>query len=341
MQKYRSIISGVLLVATLVVVTGCDLFKSPSCHSCEPGEVQAESPGDVLLTIDGRPAITKQKFEEFYELAAANAGPYGGPSKREIFGQIEAMAVLENQYATSGKDQTAEYKKELARAYDHARWGINTQLLAKELQEEIDVSEPALSKFYAEQIGKNQVFDRPPFLKSAESVTIQSVEFADKAAADAFVEKAKTNFTGEVAASGLVVKDLGVVSALSDEVDFAIRLKARTIKPGEVEVVQTTDKFYVINAGGKKAQYATFAEIKATPQVVEYLSQLKSQSELETVFMDRIEQYKKALTLVPNEEYFKADEEQRKVDQEQLMKMFEQKMKAQQEAPAASGVVAA
>ncbi len=334
MQKYRSIISGALLVATLVVVTGCDMFKPASCPSCKPDEVHAESPGDVLLTIDGRPAITKQKFEELYELAAANAGPYGGPSKREIFKQIEAMAVLENQYSTSGKDQTVEYKKELARAYDHARWGVNTQLLAKELQEEIDVSEAALSKLYAEQLGKNQAFDRPPFLKSAESVTIQSVEFADKAAADAFLEKAKTNFAGEVAASGLVVKDLGAVSALSEEVDFAIRLKARTIKPGEVEVVQAADKFYVIKAGGKKAQYATFAEIKAMPQVVEYLSQLKSESELESVFMDKIEQYKKSFTLVLDEEYFKADDEQRKVDQEKLMELFEQQMKAQQGAPA-------
>ncbi len=339
MQKYRSLISATLLVSTLVVLTGCDLFKPASCP---PGEEPAASPEDVLLSIDGKPAITKQKFEDFYELAAAQAGPYGGPSKQEVFKQIEAMTVLDHHYYSTGKDQTAEYKKELARAYDHARWGINTQMLAKEVQKEIDISESALSKFYAEQVGTNPAFDGPPVLKNAESINIQSVEFGNKTDAETFLATAKTDFAGEAATAGLAVKDLGAVSAQSQDIDFAIRRKSLTLKPGDVELVQSADKFFVVKAGSKlDAQYATFSEIKAMPDMLEKLGQFKQQAELEKAFMDRIEKLKKGLTLVPNEEYFKVDEEQRKAEQEQLMKMFEEQMKAQQTADKPSGAVPA
>ncbi len=342
MQKYRLMISSALLVSALVVLTGCDLFKPASCPSCKPAEEPVVDPADLLLSIGGKPAVTKQQFEEFYELAAANAGPYGGPSKRDVFKQLEAMAILDHQISSSGKDQTAEYKKDLARAYEHARWTINTQTIAKELQGEIDVSDSALSKFYTEQIGKNQAFDQPPFLKNTESIRIQAVEFADKAAAEEFLKKAKVNFAGEAVAGGLSINDLGAVSAQSEEVDFAIRIKAKSLKPGVVELVQSSDKTYVIKAGDKvEKQYATFSEIKAMPDIFEKFVDFKKQNELEPAFMERIEKYKKGLTLVSNDEYFTADDEQRKTEQEQLMKMFEQQMKAQQEGEQPAAVVAA
>ncbi len=348
MQKYRSFFNVALLVSALGILPGCDLFKPASCPTCKPVTEPPAKQEDVLLSINGKPAITKQKFEDFYDLAAAQAGPYGGPSKREVFKQIEAMAVLDNYFKTSGKEAEAEYQKELARAYDHARWGLNTQLLAKELQEKIDVSESALTKFYNEQIGANQAFDRPPFLKHPESISIKAVEFTDKKAANDFLAKAKKDFAGAAAEAGKSTKDLGPVSAQSQDVDFAIRLKAKSLKPGDVEVVQTGDTFTVIKGGNKvDAAYASFDEIKAMPQMLEMLGQFKKQSELEKAFMDRIEELKKGLSLSTSDEYFKADEEQRKAEQEQLMKLFEEQMKAQQEntkgdnAAQSSGAVAA
>lgn len=331
MKIYRGMITSAVLVLIVAVLTGCEWFKPVTCPTCKPQiEEQAAKPEDVLLTIDGRPALTKEGFEEFYQLVAASSGPYGAPAKNEVFKQVEAMVVLDHQMAASGKSKTEEYRKELARAYDHARWGLNTQMLAKELTDEIDVSEAALTKFYGEQVGKSP-FDKHPFVKGQDSIQIKSIEFPTKEAAEAFLEKAQKDFEGSAAAEGLTIKDEGKVSADSQNVDFAIRLKARTIKPGMVELAQSADKFYVIKAGPKEeAQYASFEEIKELPQMLEMLGQYKRQTELEPAFMKRIDEYKKGMKLAVDEEYFKTDEEERKAQEEQLMKLFQQQMQAQQ-----------
>lgn len=343
MQKYRNVTAGAALIATLIVLTGCDLFKKASCPTCKPQvEKAAIAAEDSLLSIDGTPVLSKESFEDFYQMSLANAGPYGAPSKADVFKQVEAMAILDYHMGASGKNQTAEFKKELQRAYDSARWAVNTQNLAKELQESIDVSDKALAQFYKEQVGTNQAFDRPPFIKNAESIQLDAVEFPTKEAAQEFAKKAKGNFAGTAAAGGLTVKNLGNVSAQSQDVDFAIRLKARTIKPGDVEVVQATDKFFVIKAGPKQeAQYASFEEVKAMPQMTEMLGQFKKQMELEPAFMKRIEEYKKGLDITKNDEYFKADEEARKAQEEELMKMIQEQMQAQQGAQPAKAAVAA
>ncbi len=194
MQKtlVRSLLSGALLVSSLVVLTGCDWFKPASCPTCAPiSEAALAKPDDVLLSIDGTPAITKQQFEDFYEVASANAGPYGALSKRDAFNTLVTMEVLNRKIVQDRKDQDPKYKKDFARAYNLARWGVNSQIIAEEIQAKIDTSDAAIEKFYNEQKGKNQAFDRPPFLKNPESISLQSVQFADKATAEAFLSKSK------------------------------------------------------------------------------------------------------------------------------------------------------
>ncbi len=346
MQKtlFRSVLNGALLVSTLAVLTGCDLFKQSSCPTCGPSSAaEAAKPEDILLSIDGTPAITKPQFEEFYEVASANAGPYGALSKKDAFETLKTMEILNRKISQQGKDQTPEYKKELARACNLARSGINSQILAKELQESIDTSDAAIESFYNQEKGKNQAFDRPPFLKSPESVSVQSVEFTDKKAAEEFLKKAKSDFAGSARAANLSVKDLGKVSAQSQNVDFAIRLKARTLAPNAVELVPSGDKkFFVIKAGVKSpSQYAEFSELKAMPQMKEMLAQFKKQVELEPAFLKRLEDYKKDFKLDENLTYFEEEAAKQKEEEDKLREIFAQKMKEQEEgSPAAASAPA-
>ena len=110
-------------------------------------------------------------------------------------------------------------------------------------------------------------------------------------------------------AANLSVKDLGKVSAQSQNVDFAIRLKARTLAPNAVELVPSGDKkFFVIKAGVKSpSQYAEFSELKAMPQMKEMLAQFKKQVELEPAFLKRVEDYKKDFKLDENLTYFEEE----------------------------------
>ncbi len=345
MQKtlVRSLLSGALLVSTLVVLTGCDFFKPASCPTCKPIDAAVTArPEDVLLTINGEPAIAKQQFEDFYEVASANAGPYGALSKQDAFNTLVTMEVLNRKIIKDGKDRDPAYKKDFARAYELARWGVNSQMLAKELQEKIDVSDESLEKFYNEQKGTNQAFARPPFIKSPESITIQSVQFADKPSAEGFLSKAKTDFTGAARTGNLAIKDHGKVTAQSQDIDFAIRLKARTLGPDTVELVQSGDKYFVIKSGRKApAVYAEFAELKAMPQMKDMLAQFKKQVELEPAFLQAVEDYKKEFKLVENLAYFEEEEAQRKTEEDQLREIFAQKMKGQQEAKKAANAAPA
>jgi len=347
MQKSlsRSLKSGALLVTALALLPGCDFLKKTPCPTCRPDSAAASAkPEDVLLTIDGTPAITKQQFEDFYEVASANAGPYGAPSEKDAFDTLVKMEILNRKIIQDGKDQTPEYRRDFGRAYDLARWGVNSQQLAKELQDKIDTSDAAVEKFYNEQKGNNQAFDRPPFLKNAESVTLQSVQFSDKAAADKFLAKAKSDFAGSAKAANLTIKDHGKVSAQSQNVDFALRLKAKSMAPNSVELVQSGDKYFVAKAGSKSAaSYADYKELAAMPQMKDMLGQFKKQVELESAFIKQIDEYKKGFTIVENLKYFDEKDAQRKVEEEQYKELIAQKLKEQgDKAPAKpAGVVAA
>lgn len=330
-----------LLVSSLALLTGCEWFKKSACPACEPcatvdvGALATASPEDVLLSIDGKPAITKQQFEDFYEVAKASAGPYGALPKKDAFNTLVTMEILNRKIIKDKKDQDPEYKKEFARAYNLARWGVNSQLLAKDIQCEIDVSDKAIEDFYMEQRGKNQAFDRPPFLKNPESVTMKSVQFSDKKAAEDFTGKAQkegVDFGAVARAANLAVKDLGKVSSQSQDVDFAVRLKARTIAPNSVELVTSGDTFFVVKAGDRMpAEYADYEEVKQAENMQGMLGQFKKQCELEPAFLKRIEEYKKEFSIVENEEFFKQEEAKRIAQEEEQKKMFAQVMKAQAE----------
>lgn len=337
-QKFfRPVLNVVLLTSALAALSACDWFKGSGCASCD-SHMESAAPGDVLLTIDGKPAITKAKLDDFFEAYMKNRpdAAYAAmdpQAKRNAFNELQVMEVMSAKIKKDGKDKSPEYKKAYQRAIDLAKYSVNAELLSKEVLDSIDTSDAGLETFYKDLRGKNPAFDNPPFLKQPAGIKIQSVQFSDKKSAEDFLAKAQkagANF-GELAkAIKKDVKNLGLVTSAS-KVDYSVKAKAKTLEPNAVDIVTTQgNQFMVIRGVGPRqdAQYAELAEIiAAQPMLKEQLANYKKNVEAQTEFMKRIEEWKKELNIVENTKFFEEEEARKKAELEEKFK----ELKAAQE----------
>ena len=328
----RSFVSCALLVSGLALLTGCgEWFKKSACPGCDTGALASAAPGDVLLSIDGKPAITKESFNEFFD-AYINSNPQAAaylaldPSaRRRAFQELEMKEVIKHDVIKKKKDQTPEYKKKFAQACDYALWAVNSELFRDDVLASIDSSDAGLEKFYNENKGKNPAFDVPPFQIAPEGIKMQSVQFSDQKSARDFLEKAQ-KAPGEFAALAKAikkdVKDLGLVT--TQEKDYSLKAKAKSMQPNAVDLIFTpaTGKYVVIKAVGQRQnpKYAEFAELKANPETKELLANTKKQTEFPQIVMARIEELKKELNAVENLSYFDEEEAKKKAELEAKMK---------------------
>lgn len=344
-QKFlRPALNVVLLTSALAMLSACDWFKGSGCETCDT-HVEAAAPGDVLLTIDGKPAITKASLNDFFEAYMKNRpdAAYAAmdpQAKRNAFNELEVMEVMAAKIKKDKKDQSPEYKKAYRRAMDLAAYSVNAEMLSKEVLDSIDTSDAALETFYKDLRGKNPAFDNPPFLKQPAGIKIQSVQFADKKSAEDFLAKAQkpgANF-GELAkAIKKDVKNLGLVTSAS-KVDYSVKAKAKTLEPNAVDIVTTQgNQFMVIRGVGprQEAQYADLSEvIAAQPMLKEQLANYKKNVEAQTEFMKRIEEWKKELNTVVNTKYFEEEEAKKKAELEEKFKELKAAQETEKEAAA-------
>ena len=194
----RSFMSCALLISGLALLTGCgDMFKKSACPGCDNEAISKAAPGDVLLSVDGKPAITKESFNEFFD-AYLSSNPQAAaylaldPSaRRRAFQELEMKELIKHDVIKKKKDQSPEYRKKYNQACDYALWAVNSELFRDEVLGSIDSSDAALEKFYEENKGKNPAFDVSPFQTSPEGIKMQSVQFGDQKAARDFLAKAQ------------------------------------------------------------------------------------------------------------------------------------------------------
>ena len=225
----RSFMSCALLVSGLALLTGCEWFKKGVCPTCEPTLAPA-SPEDILLSINGKPAITKESFNEFFD-AYISSNPQAAAylaldptARRRAFQELEMKELIkrkiEKDKAHWDEKKLKEYNKKFAQACDYALWAVNSEVFRDEILESIDTSDTALEKFYNENKGKNPAFDNPPFQITPEGIKMQAVQFSDQKSARDFLEKAKkapAEFVHLQKLSQKDVKDLGLVTTQSKD----------------------------------------------------------------------------------------------------------------------------
>ncbi len=332
LKAMRVFLSLTLLTSGLALLAGCaEWFKKSSCPGCETGaSLESAAPGDVLLSIGGKPAITKQSFNEFFD-AYISSNPQAAAylaldpgAKRRAYQELAMKEVIKHDVIAKKKDQSPEYKKKFSQACDYALWAVNSELFRDEVLASIDGSEAGLEKFYNENKGKNPALDVAPFQITPEGIKMQAVEFSDQKQARDFLAKAQKapgEFGALAKAAKKDVKDLGLVT--TQDKDYSLKAKAKQLQPNGVDLIfSPSGKYLVIKAVGQRqaAKYAEFADIKANAEAKEALANMKKQTEFPQIVMNRIEELKKELNAVENMNYFDEEEAKKKSELEEKMK---------------------
>lgn len=325
----KPFLSGALLVSSLALLSGCDWFKQSDCPSCDhhASATAAPSADDVLLEINGKPAVTKQKFDEFYDSVLAS-DPQSGFTPgiaQKIFAYLEQAALMDASIKKDKKDLDPEYKKKLEQAFELARIPVNAEFFQQEIINTIDVSDAALEAFYAEQLDKNPTLGRPPFMTKAGGIKVDAIEFNDDKSAKEFlnkVQKPGADFAALAKADNKKVQDLGVVSAQS-RADMAVIAKAKDLQPNAIEKVNLSNgKFMVIKGVGARQnpESVSFADIVADENLKGYLKQIKQSAEIQPLMMKKFDDIKKDLNVVPNMKYVEEKDANQNAEFEAMIK---------------------
>lgn len=318
-QKNVFAASLVVGAAGLMLLSGCEWLSSKK-DAVSP--VAVVDKGDVLLTIDGKPALTVVEYEE--QLEAARQGNQEidmvlqmmpNAEKEYIYKVFETGQIMKAWAEKEGVHETEEFKKERKQLHD----AMDFQLYMKSFYNKnpMHISDSDVKAFYDEKK------DSIPGLKLADGgVDIAYVRFDSKAKADEFLEKVKdikdaSKFKSLAEAGNLTVADATVndKSSLSDSLKKSVLAmkhfpKAEVVKVGN-------NSYWALFASGKTD--AKYHDLKS-PQVQQGLKKMIADERRPKQLEDFVEQKKKEYNVVGNDDYFAKKEAQKRAAMESMMK---------------------
>ncbi|MBI2775220.1 peptidyl-prolyl cis-trans isomerase [Candidatus Dependentiae bacterium] len=318
---YRSL-QGVFALSILAVLPQCDFFGSKNEERTESSSAAADQmpagSGEVLLSIDGKPRITVDRFEN-YVSTVLEAQPQlkqlialMPDAEMELFKSMANEEMLQAWLAKSGMDQKEAYKKDLQMIVDFGK----RQLAVKYFQEAhpVTVSEAEVRKYYDEN--KKTI---PELMMNRGGVAAQIATFDKQADAQAFfakVKEGKADFEQAAREAKGTVKSFQEINEMSFDVDPAVREKINSMKKfPAIEMATGKDKAWVIKATAKKdAQYVPFDQIK--PRIEAFLQQQK----MGELFTKELESLRNEFKIVENKDYF---ERKKKLKEEEMNNMME------------------
>ncbi len=323
MRISRSI-QGAMVVSLLVILPQCDLFKKTEkadraqVADSSGAMADTQSGGEVLLTIDGHPRITVDRFESYMN-TVLDAQPQlkqlinlMPEAETELFKSMANEELLQAWIAKNGIDQGAGYKKDLQMIQDFGK----RQLAIKYFQEQhpAKISEAEVRKYYDENKKTT-----PELMTSRGGISAMLLSFEKPDEAENFfalVKDGKNDFVAKAREAKLPAKELKEVTEMSYEVEGPVRdaLVAMTKFPA-TQMIKGKDKTYVVKATAKKEpQYVPFEQIK---QRLEGFLQQQKMAEL---FTAELEKLKNEFKMVENKDYF---DRRKKSKEEQMNKMME------------------
>jgi hypothetical protein len=299
MKNFSSKISCALLISAVVLLPGCDWFKSKLGLTKTAG-VAGGGDSSVLATMGGKTLLTADEFEkQFKNLIETH--PYGAMLAqmdgldRRFFDGLVGQKVMTRYIEENGINKTAEYQQQL----DALVQMLNARFF--QMKHTPKVTEAEMKEFY-NQNKENM----PEAILSRGGVQATGVCFAKEADAKAFLEKAKGKgaMLEKLAKEANVAdkyRDFKMVSAGSPGIDAVLREKIISInKFPSVEFVKLPDNnCYVIYAGSKEeAKYRPYEELKGA--IEQRLTAKKQEESMEKA----VEQLKKDYGVMINEDYF-------------------------------------
>ncbi len=314
MKNFSTKISSVLLVSSLVLLPGCEWFKSKLGLGNSSMPTAANDGSAVIATLNGKPLLTVNEFEAQFK-NFIEKHPYGAMLaqmegiERKMFDGIVSQKIMSAWVSDNGIDKTQEYKESL----DQLIQFLNARFF--QMKHPVATSEADARDFY----NKNKE-SMPEAVVSRGGVNASAVSFAKEADAKALLEKAKGKGSLEKVAkeAGLADKyrDFKTVNATSIGIDQALKDGILALKKFPAsEIIKAGGSYYVVSATGKEeVKYRPFDEVKAS--IEQRLNAQKQEQALEK----EIEKLKKDYNVVVDEAYFskKVANAPERVEEEQL-----------------------
>jgi hypothetical protein len=306
----KKIFALTMLIPSLLVLSNCEWFKSKQVvnkgaeEAGTPPVKKTEAlPGEILLTIEGEPALTVPEYEQFLNIVFEAQPQYKQlmavmpDAEKEFFQNMATERVLESWVKKNDIDHRADYQRDRQLALEM----LDRQLAGKYFQQEypkhhtIEVTDADARKVYDEKKA-----DTRELIVSPGGINAQGIAFNTEADAKAFVEKVKepgNTFAKVAKDQNLNVKEFKQVNAQSFNVETPIREKVLAMnKFPKMETIKVKDKVWVVKGTDKEApQYVPFEQIK---------DGVKEQLRMQKLLTEGLDNIKKELKVVEHKDYF-------------------------------------
>ena len=309
-QLSTILIKGSLLSLSLLVFTGCDLFKKKDTGA---DAVAASGDGVVLCSINGKPVIKESDFiNNLTQMMQANqyfrgATPESLPKElqRKFFEQLVTQKLIEAHANENGIEKHPAFIKAYQEADQQLKSALKVQVIEKEIYDSISVDDAETSKYYTD--------NKERFVKVAGGVLASGIRFDTEVAADAFLAKVRTDLaqfeTLAKADKAGKFSDFGRVSKESRGMQFEIiraPIKEAVLavpKTPHVEKVKDGKHFWVVKASDKKAtELFDLAEVKG------HIEGMLKGNKFKDVLDARLKDIRSKLNVSVNEAFFEVKE---------------------------------
>jgi len=348
LKNIKKAFNYILLFSALSTLPGCTDWIKEKFGSCESScsgcgdhgshgtahtGTAAPLTGETLLSVDGKSLVTVSSFEDFWKMyvesnpqAALIAGFYPGLRKEVFTTLLVPFEIAKVYLQKTGKDKSAEFQKLFERQCEFVYKTLALDALHKDILEKINKTPQALKAFYEENRDKVRAFQDAKFTKATAGTSAISVEFDNDNDAAAFLEKAKLgNFMDAAKQQDKEVKQLGLVTMESPEVNYFIKVKLNEIGPDEVAKVDLgKDKFVVVKSLAKqKAEYASFDDLMQDQQAKDIIERELVQVKSIEMMKEEMENLKKTYNIQQNNSFFEQELEKKQAELSKMQKDLE------------------
>jgi hypothetical protein len=302
----KSVVS-LVLVSSLLLLTGCFGEKANKGQESQNVAESAVGKGELLLSIDGKPVLYSQDFEDQKQMLQQSNQQLNmilqmmpDAAYTMLFKSIEAGLLIKEWAIRAGVEEKDDFAKRRRLAHEQ----IDLNLYMQEFMEAhpIEVSDHEALNFYKEKRDQIQ-----GLVTSPASVEVVYASCKTKAQAEDFASKARDGSEKHMktAAKDMNLKLESMTISPDSACDNTLKQTAlvATKFPAK-EIVKINDNVYYVVGLLKKneAQYHSFDN----PQVKEFMKKSCKDAKREAELAQEIDKLRSKYNVVENKEYFEA-----------------------------------
>lgn len=303
----------VFSLSVALLLSGCEMLdflsskiKSGSCcsskkHTHADTKIATHDTSKVLLTIGGKPAITENDFNEYYDqFIASNPRmqamiQFMPNAKKEIFNGMVNERLLLAWGEKNNIHQSDDYQKELEQGMRMVKMGLAAKQFEKDVIGKITITDAQMRDYY-------QAHKDPELIAVPGGIKVQGVSFDTKEKAEQFLDRVKnTPQEFKKLAGKQDVKEFAPITQNSFDIDKDVKeaVLAVTSYPKALLVKASDNKYWVVVALEKqKTEYRSFEEVKdGIKSMIEREKAMK-------IYTDKLAELKKEYDVVEDDAFF-------------------------------------